>query len=166
MVSGMRSIGRPSLPALVFALLTVPTVLGAAISLTFQAVTGGVTLSGAGTGTATLDFGTVRKYGTLAANVTRTTTASDYTLSTNLGTRVTKTGEPSTTSYTLRARRTMTNAYGWQVNSTTLTTTYATLSTTDAYATTYSRALRLVVPDAQTTGLSIVELLEFLAIAN
>ncbi len=146
-------------------MLTVPVVLSASIALEFlTAASGGRTVTGAGTATASMDFGTISKYGALGTNLTRTTTASDYTISTNLSARVTEVAEG--TKYTLRARIVTASVFTWKVGTTVLSTTLTNLSTNRNYGTTYTYALQIVIPDTQTTGLSISQNLEFLAIAN
>lgn len=156
---------RPSVPALVFALVTVPAVLPASISLTFLTVSGGRTITGSGTGTGSLDFGTVSRYGPLPANVTRSTTATNYTLSTNVGLRVSKSGETSTT-YTFRARIVTASSFTWRVNNTNMTTSFTTINASRNYDTTYTYPLRIIVLVATNTGLNISQQLEYLAIAN
>lgn len=156
---------RPNVPALVFALVTVPAVLPASIDLTFLTVSGGRTITGSGTGTGSLDFGTVSRYGPLPTNVTRSTTATNYTLTTNVGMRVTKSGETSTT-YTFRARIVTASSFTWRVNNTNMTTSFTTISASRNYNTTYSYPLRIIILIATTTGLNISQQLEYLAIAN
>ena len=155
----------PGVPALVVALLTVPVVLSASIALEFlTAASGGRPVTGSGTATASMDFGTISKYGALGTNLTRSTTTSDYTISTNLSTRVTEVGEGP--KYSLRARIVTASVFTWKVGATVLSTTLATIASNRNYNTTYTYALQIVIPDAQTTGLSISQDLEFLAIAN
>ena len=157
---------RPSVPALVFALLAVPVGMSAAITLTFSSVAGGVSLTGSGTGTAGLSFGTVSRYGPFGAGMTRTVGASNYTLATTMGVSVTKSGGPPSPSYTLQARLGASSVYTWRVQGVTLTTTYANLAVSEAYSTIVSRSLEFVIPNSQTTGLSVSQAIEFLAIAN
>jgi len=156
---------RPSVAALAFALLTLPAALPAAIDLTFLSVATGVSVTGSGAATGSLNFGTISGFGPLPANVTRTSTDSDYTVTTDVGVRVTKESESSTT-YTLRARLLTPSAFGWRVGSTDMSTAFSTVSSLRFYATTYSTALRIVIPTATTTGLNISQQLEYLAIAN
>lgn len=155
----------PCVPALVVALLTVPVGLSASIALEFlTAASGGRPVVGSGTATASMDFGTISKYGALGTNLTRSSTTSDYTISTNLSNRVTAVAEG--TKYTLRARIVTASVFTWKVGTTVLSTTLATISPNRNYATTYTYAIQVVIPDTQTTGLSISQDLEFLAIAN
>ncbi len=156
---------RPSLPALVFAALSVPMVMQASIALTFQTVGGGITLGGSGTDTATLAMGNISRYGSVPAGVTRTTGAANYTVSTPVGVRVTVASE-SSTSYFLRSRITTTSVHSWIVNGVTLTTTAQVIATNRAYATTYSYPLDIQIADAQTTGLGISTVVNFNAVAN
>lgn len=156
---------RPNVPALAFALVTVPAVLPASIDLTFLTVGTGRTITGSGTGTGSLDFGTVSLYGPLPTNVTRSTTATNYTLTTNVGVRVTKSGESSTT-YTFRARIVTASSFTWRVNNTNMTTAFTTVYATQNYNTTYTIPLRIIILIATDTGLDISQQLEYLAIAN
>src|SRR5262245_8920236 len=71
--------------------LTVTATIESSISLTFETDASGVSLTGAGSSTATLGFGTVSAYGTIATgNVTRTVGASDFTVSSPFGVKVVK----------------------------------------------------------------------------
>lgn len=156
----------PCVPALVLALLTVPVGLSASIALQFlTAASGGRPVVGSGTATASMDFGTISKYGALGTNLTRSLTASDYAISTNLSTRVTEVGE-APPRYTLRARIVAASAFTWSVGAVVLSTSFATIALNRTYGVTYTYELQLVIPDTQTTGLSISQDLEFLAIAN
>ncbi len=156
---------RPNWAAIVFALLTVPAGLAGSIDLTFSTSASGRPVTGSGTGTGSIDFGTVSRYGVLPTNVTRTTTASDYTVSTNIGVRVNKTSETSA-NYTFRARLVQSSTFVWKVANTTVSTTFVTINASRNYSTVYNVALRFVVPLTTTTGLNITQDLEYLAIAN
>src|SRR5688500_20396647 len=69
--------------------LTFPGILFAQqISLTFQTVTGGLSVSGAGTDTASMNFGTVSAYAPLGAGITRSTNATVYSIGSNFVVRV------------------------------------------------------------------------------
>ncbi len=157
---------RPTVPALVFALMTAPAMMHASIAFTFRTVAGGVTMTGATTNTGGLNFGTVSRYKTIGtANLTRTLGASDYTLSTPMAVRVTKSTE-SSTSYTLQARLGTASVHTWKVHSVTLSTTYANLVVAEPYASNRTHTLEMVITNAQTTGLSVSQTINFLAIAN
>src|SRR5687768_13454592 len=90
------------------------------IELTFQSVSGGASLAGAGTGSATLAFGTVSAFGALQSGVTRTSTSSDYTLSTPFGVRVSKSALVLSSSYTLRSRLQSASTLAWRVDGVTM----------------------------------------------
>jgi hypothetical protein len=157
---------KPSLPALVAAFMTVPVVMHAGLNLTFHTVAGGVTITGSGTNDASMTLGTVSKYGSIGPDVTRTLGGSDYTMSTLLGVRVTKDIGDSTTTYTLRARLLSSSVLTWKVNDITLTTSLTTVASTQAYATTYSHTMGLLIADSQTTGLNPVPQFEFVSVPN
>lgn len=137
---------------------------GPPITLTFESVSGGLPVGGAGTNIASLNFGNVSAYKTLGPGVTRTSTSTDYTISTLFGVRVTKVGGPSP-NYTLRARLVLAHALTWQVNGVTMSTAYATLANTQPYASTLSHSLAFVVPLTYAAGLVTTQF-EVLTIAN
>jgi hypothetical protein len=138
----------------------------AGISLTFQSVSGSRPVSGAGTTNASLSFGTVSAFGALASGVSRVSTSSSYTISTNVGVEVEK-GllDLLTSRYTLRARLETTNPLIWKVGGVTMSTSYATVATSQSYGSTMARTVAFVVPRSQSAG-SVSTRLEFLAIAD
>src|SRR5258708_20280867 len=85
--------------------LTVNATVNSSIKLVFNSDLAGVTLtSGAGTNTATLDFGAVSAFGALGANITRTVIAgTSFTVSTPVDVNVTKANSPSA-NYTMPAK--------------------------------------------------------------
>src|SRR5688500_16771368 len=116
--------------------LTFPGILFAQqISLTFQTVTGGLSVSGAGTDTASMNFGTVSAYAPLGAGITRSTNATDYTIGSDFGVRVVRNGGQSP-NYLLRARLTSSNALTWRINGVVMTTTLATIANAQPYGST------------------------------
>jgi hypothetical protein len=137
-----------------------------AISLSFTSVAGSVPLSGAGTDTATVNFGNVSAFQPLSAGVSRTVGASSYTVSTNFGVRTTKNllGLLSS-NYTLRARLQSAHTLTWRVNGTTMTTTDAIVGTSQPYGTSVSHSLSFVVPFSRSAG-AVTTALEITAIAN
>jgi hypothetical protein len=138
----------------------------APITLSFVSVPGSVPLGGAGTDTATVNFGNVSAFQPLSAGVSRTVAGSSYTVSTNFGVRTTKNllGLLSP-NYILRARLQSAQALTWRVDGTTLTTTDATIATSQPYGTSVSHSLSFVVPFSRAAG-TITTVLEFTAIAN
>ena len=146
--------------------LTVTATVQASISLSFETDGAGVSLTGAGTNAATLGFGTVSAYGTIAtAGVTRTLTASDFTVSSPFGARVDKANSTSAT-YTLAVRLGSADATNtWKVNAITLTTSNQNLGAAYAYGSTQVHTVYLTVPFAATAG-AINKVLNFTATAN
>lgn len=82
-------------PAPVFALL---------ISISFGSVPGSVPLSGAGSNSASLDFGNISAFQPLKTGVSRASAASSYTVSSRFGVRATHLLGLASPSYTLQAR--------------------------------------------------------------
>jgi hypothetical protein len=156
--------------SLVLGLVLLPAPLNAqllsSITLTFASVPGSVPLGGAGSDSATVNFGTVSAFEPLSAGVSRTAGASSYTMSTNFGVRVTKNllGLLSP-NYTLRGRLRGAHALTWRVNGTTMSTTDAVIGTTQPYGTSVSHALSFVVPFSRAAG-PVTTVLEITAIAN
>jgi hypothetical protein len=166
----LRRVAGPVLSTLVAILILLPASLDAqllpGISLAFASVPGSVPLSGAGTNSATLNFGSVSAFSPLTAGVSRTVGASSYTLSTNFGVRTTKTLLTLLSpNYTLKARLQSAQALTWQVNGTTMSTTDAVIGTSQTYGATVSHGLSFVVPFSQAAG-PVTTVLEITAIAN
>lgn len=160
-----RGYGRWSLvlgfvffPAPVFALL---------ISMSFDSVSGSVPLTGAGTTNATLNFGRVSAYEPLNAGVTRAVGASNYTISTRFGVRATYLllGGILSPNYTLQARLRTAQPLTWRVDGVTMSTTAATIATSQPYGPVVPHTLAFVVPFTQPAG-AVTTVLEVTAIAN
>ena len=136
------------------------------ISITFAAAANSVPMTGAGTDTAGLNFGTVSAFEPLGTGVSRTVGASSYTLSTNFGVKVTKNllGLLSP-NYTLRARLQSAQTLTWRVNGTLMTTTDAVVGTSQPYGSPVTHSLSFVVPFSRAAG-NITTVLEITAIAN
>ena len=137
---------------------------GAPITLTFESVSGGLPVSGAGTDTASVNFGNVSAFKPVGAGVTRSSTATDYTISTPFGVKVTKSGGTSP-NYTLQARLMASHALTWRINSVAMSTTYATVGSTLPYASTISHTLEFVVPLTHAAG-AVTTQFQVLAISN
>lgn len=146
--------------------LTVSATVESSISLTFENDVSGVTLTGAGTNAATLAFGTVSAYNTIATvGVTRTLAASDFTVSSPFGAQVRKANSTSAT-YTLAVALASADATNtWRVNATTLTTSNQTLGSVYGYASSVAHTLYLTVPFTASAG-AINKVLNFTATAN
>src|SRR5262245_47568390 len=103
--------------------LTVTATVESSIAMTFENDAAGVSLSGAGTNAATLAFGAITAYNTVSTpGVTRTVSASDFTVSSPFAVKVMK-ANGSSASYTLAAALASADAaHTWKVNATTLST--------------------------------------------
>ncbi len=155
---------------LVLGLLLSPAPLQAqlvsAISISFTSIPGSVPVAGAGTKSAAMNFGNVSAFRPVGSGMTRTVGASSYTVSANFGVRATKTLLGLTSpNYTLRARLQSAQTLTWRVNGTTMTTTDATVGTSQPYGTAVPHSLSFVVPFSRAAG-SFTTVLEITAIAN
>jgi hypothetical protein len=144
--------------------MLVPAPLFAIITIAVHGVTGGRPVTISGLPVVAMDFGTVSAFETLPVNVTRTVGASDYTLSTGFGIRVTKILSGST-SYTLTARLQSAHALTWKVNGVNLSTTAATVATNQPYSTMIPHTLGFVVPFSHAAG-AVSTVVEVVAVAN
>jgi hypothetical protein len=161
-----------SVPSVAFAqdtsagTLTVTATVASSIGLTFEDDVAGVGLTGAGTNAVTMALGTISAYGTIATpGVTRTRTASDFTVSSPFGVRVLR-ANSSSANYTLAVALASADATNtWKINATTLTTSSQNLGTSYSYATNVSHTMYLTVPFTASTG-AISKVLNFTATAN
>jgi hypothetical protein len=146
--------------------LTVTATVESSIAMTFENDAAGVVLTGASTNAATMAFGTISAYNTIATpNVNRTVAASDFTVSSPFGVKVVK-ANSSSASYTLAAALGSADATNtWRINSTTLTTTPQNLGTTYSYNTAVAHTVYLTVPLTASTG-AVSKVLNFTATAN
>jgi len=137
-----------------------------AISLSFTSIPGSVPLGGAGTNSASVDFGNVSALQPLNGGVSRTVGASSYTVSTDFGVRATQNSlGVLSPNYTLRARLQSAQSLTWRVDGTTLTTTDAIIGTSQPYETSVPHSLSFVVPFSYAAG-TVNTVLEITAIAN
>jgi len=143
-------------PAPVFALL---------ITLNFESIAGSVPLTGAGTNSATLNFGHVSAFESLNTGVTRTVGASSYTISTRFGVRTTHLLSLLSPNYTLQARLQSASALTWKIDGVTMSTGAATIATSQPYASTVPHTLSFVVPFSNSAG-AVTTVFEVTAIAN
>lgn len=146
--------------------LTVTATIESSISLTFETDASGVSLTGAGTSTATLAYGTVSAYATIAtANVTRTLGASDFTVSSPFGVKVVK-ANSSSLNYTLQAALGSADATNtWTIDSTALTTSNQTLGSSYSYGSAVSHTMKLTVPFSASAG-AVSKSVNFIATSN
>lgn len=146
--------------------LTVTATVASSIGLTFEDDAAGVGLTGAGTSSATLAFGTISAYGTIATpGVARTRTASDFTVSSPFGVKVVR-ANSSSANYTLAVALGSADATNtWKVNTTTLTTSNQNLGASYSYGSSVSHTVYLTVPYSASTA-AISKVLNFTATAN
>ena len=146
--------------------LTVTATVESSIGMTFEEDASGVTLTGAGTNAATMAFGAISAYNTISTpRVTRTVSASDFTVSSLFGIKVVK-ANSSSSSYTLAAALASADTTNtWRINSTTLMTTNQSLGTSYSYDTTVAHTVYLTVPLTASTG-AVSKVLNFTATAN
>lgn len=152
--------------SLVLAFVLLPSPVSALlINMTFESIPGEVALSGAGTTNATLNFGGVSAYEPLSAGVTRTVGASSYNISTRFGVLTTHTLGLVSSGYTLQARLQSAHLLTWRVDGLIMSTSAATLSTSQPYGTTVPHTLDFTVPFTHGAG-PVTTVLEVTAIAN
>jgi hypothetical protein len=148
--------------------LTVTATVNSSINLVFNNDAAGVPLSaGAGTNTATLAFGNVSAFGAIAANITRTTTATTFTVSTPVDVLVTKANSASA-NYTLKAQLGAADAVNtWQVGGVTVTSAaQATITATGTYAANVPEAIALTIPFTTANATAISNTINFTGTAN
>ena len=134
------------------------------ITLSFESVPGSVSLTGAGTPNATLNFGSVSAFEPLNPGVSRTVGASSYTISTNVGVRVTRVVSLSP-NYTLQARLMSAHPLTWRLDGVTMSTSPVTIATSQPFGPVVPHTLSFVVPFNQPAG-AVSTVLEVTAIGN
>jgi hypothetical protein len=146
--------------------LTVTATVDSSIGLTFENDAAGVAMTGAGTNAATMALGSISAYETISTpGVTRTVSASDFTVSSPFGVKVVK-ANTSSANYTLAAALGSAAATNtWKINATTLTTTNQNLGPTYSYGSPVAHTMYLTVPFTASTG-AISKVLNFTATAN
>ena len=146
--------------------LTVTATVESSIGLTFENDAAGVSLTGAGTNAATMALGSISAYGTIATpGVTRTLSASDFTVSSPFGVRVIK-ANTSSANYTLAASLGSADSTNtWRINAVSLTTSNQNLGTTYGYGSSVAHTMSLTVPFTASTG-AVSKVLNFTATAN
>jgi hypothetical protein len=148
--------------------LTVSATVNGSIQLVFNSDAAGVALSsGAGTNAATLAFGNVSAFGTVAAGVARTTTASNFTVSSPVDVQVSKTNSASA-NYTLKAQLGTADATNtWSVGGVAVTSAaQSTLTATGAYAANSNFPVAITVPFTSASGTTISNTINYVATAN
>lgn len=163
--SGVSRGGRPYWWSLVLGFVLVPApAFAIIITLAFESVPGAVPLTGAGTPNATLSFGSVSAFGPLNAGVSRTVGGSSYTISTSIGVRVTRVVSLSP-NYTLRARLQSGHPLTWRLDGVILSTTPATIATSQPFGSVVPHTLAFVVPFTHSAG-AVTTVVEVTAIGN
>jgi hypothetical protein len=148
--------------------LTVSATVTGSINLVFNSDASGVALtSGAGTNAAALDFGTVSAFGAIPATITRSTTASNFTVSTPVDVLVSKTNSASA-NYTLTTQLSTADAVNtWAVNGTSFTNaTSATATAAGTYGSNVPVTLAITIPFTTASGTTISNVVNFTATAN
>jgi hypothetical protein len=148
--------------------LTVSATVNGSIQLVFNSDAAGVALSsGAGTNAATLAFGNVSAFGTVAAGVARTTTASNFTVSSAVDVQVSKTNSASA-NYTLKAQLGTADATNtWSVGGVAVTSAaQSTLTATGTYAANSNFPVAITVPFTSASGTTISNTINYVATAN
>jgi hypothetical protein len=135
------------------------------INMTFESVAGAVPLTGAGTHTATLNLGSVSAFEPLNAGVTRTVGASNYTISTRFGVRGTHLLSLLSPSYTLTGRLLGGSPITWQLDGVTMSTSAATIATSQPYGPVIAHTVAFIVPFSRPAGV-VSTVFEVTAIAN
>jgi hypothetical protein len=150
--------------------LSVSAVVTGSISLVFNTDTaGGVPLtSGNGNSIASLAFGNVSAFGTLASTkITRTVGATTFTVSTPVDVFVSKFNSNSA-NYTLTAQLVTADAVNtWSVGGVAVSNTAAaTVTTTGTYANNNPFAVAITIPFATPSGTSISNQITYTATSN
>ncbi len=144
------------------------------LAIVFDSASNGVALGASGGSAATLNFGTIAAYGSLAAGVTRTgPSGGSFTVSTPFNVKVTMGGLTSQ-NYTLTAQLSAAAPTGltYQVDSVTLTTRSQTVQTNGTYGTDVGHTLYLQALTASAgaggpaVGTALTDTINFTATAN
>jgi hypothetical protein len=148
--------------------LTVTATVNGSIQLVFNSDAAGVALaSGAGTNTATLAFGNVSAFGAIAGGIVRSTTATNFTVSSAVDVLVSKTNSASA-NYKLTAQLGSADAVNtWQVGGVTVTSAAAaTVAATGTYASNSNFPVAITVPFTTASGTAISNTINYTATAN
>jgi hypothetical protein len=148
--------------------LAVTATVNGSIQLVFNSDAAGVALSsGNGTNAATLAFGNVSAFGTVAAGIVRTTTANNFTVSSAVDVLVSETNSASA-NYTLKAQLGSPDAVNnWSVGGVGVTNgSQATLTGTGVYGSKTNFAVAITVPFLTASGTNISNTINYVATAN
>jgi hypothetical protein len=148
--------------------LTVSATVTGSINLVFNSDANGVTLGSPGTNAATLAFGPVSAFGALSSpNIGRSTTASNFTVSSAVDVLVTKTNSTSA-NYSLTAQLGSADAVNtWTVGGVAVTNAAAApITATGTYAANSNFPVAITVPFTTASGTLISNSINYVATAN
>ena len=147
--------------------LTVTATVTGSINLVFNSDGGGVALGGAGTSTATLAFGNVSAFGAISAGIVRSTTATNFTVSSAVDVLVTKTNSTSA-NYSLTAQLGSADAVNtWTVGGVGVTNAAAApITATGTYGSNSNFPVAITVPFTTASGTLISNTINYVATAN
>jgi hypothetical protein len=146
--------------------LTVTATVNGSIQLVFNTHTGGVALGNPGTNAATLDFGVVSAFGVIPGTITRTTTASNFTVSTPVDVMVSKTNSASA-NYVLTAKLAAADTTNtWTVGGSGNINSVQTLTSTGAYGSNLNFPVAITIPFTTASGTVISGTINYAATAN
>jgi hypothetical protein len=147
--------------------LSVTATVNGSIQLVFNSNAAGIALTGGGTNAATLAFGNVSAFGAIGAGIVRTTTASNFTVSSAVDVQVSKTNSASA-NYTLKAQLGTADAVNtWSVGGVAVTSAaQSTLTGTGAYAANTNFPVAITVPFTTASGTNISNTINYVATAN
>jgi hypothetical protein len=147
--------------------LTVTATVTGSINLVFNSDGSGLALSGAGTNAATLAFGNVSAFGVISAGIVRSTTATNFTVSSAVDVLVTKTNSTSA-NYSLTAQLGSADAVNtWTVGGIGVTNAAAApITATGTYAANSNFPVAITVPFTTASGTLISNTINYVATAN
>lgn len=154
---------------LTLGLLSVQPASAASLTLTFSSDPSGIALGGNGTSAATISFGTVQAYGgTVPARVTKAVNGTtNWTLSTPIDVKVTKTGLGTSANYMMTAQlKSSALTYTWKLGSATLTSAApSTITLAGTYGSATAYTFSLTIPFSTAAG-SVSNTLDIIVTAN
>ena len=148
--------------------LTVTANVTGSINLVFNSDASGLALSsGAGTNAATLAFGNVSAFGAISAGIVRSTTATNFTVSSAVDVLVTKTNSASA-NYSLTAQLGSADAVNtWTVGGVGVTNAAAApITATGTYGSNSNFPVAITVPFTTASGTLISNTINYVATAN
>jgi hypothetical protein len=141
----------------------------ASLTLTFNTDPSGIALGGSGTSAATMSFGSVQAYGgTVPGGVTKSVNGTtNWTLSTPIDVRVTKTGLGTSVNYTMTAQLQGSGlTYTWKLGPATLTSASpAMVTAAGVYGSNAAYTFSLTIPFSAAAG-TVNNTLDIIVTAN